>query len=391
MIRALFNLVRSFISDRFLLICLVCTLPMAASHLAAQSNAEIFANGSAALQRGDYAVAEQDFAQVLRTEPKNVGALSNLGVVYARSNRPAKAIAAYRQALAESPDDAALLLNLGLAYLKQEDYRNALPQFQRVQAIDPANRHAQELAATCRIYTGALVQAIADLEMLRQAEPNEPGLLYLLAVAYARAKQPAKAKSVVAELLKTMDPVPANFLLGKAYYAGGQFASAEASFLDVLAKQPDFPQARLALAKVYISERESTKALNLLHEILQKQPSDADANYFAGALLVQDGNFRDAVPYLETARKSLPDSWAIYFYLGKAALRMEHVAQAIPLLQHSAQLNPDEEPVYYLLAQALNAGGRSGEAQQALERVRILKATAIRKEEKSLGQIPDAR
>ena len=369
---------------------MVCAL-LVEPHLQAQSNAEIFARGSSALQKSDYAAAEQAFQQILRTEPKNVGALGNLGIVYARTNRPAKAIGIYQQALAESPDDAALLLNLGLAYLKQEDYRNALASFLRVESIDPANRQVQELAASCRIYTGDLERAISELETLRRAEPNKPGLLYLLGVAYSRAKQPEKAKAVLTELLSVVDPVQASFLLGKAYYEGGQFASAETSFLAVLAKQPDFPQARLGLAKVYISERENTKALDTLRAILAKEPSDLDANYFAGALLVQEGRFSEATPYLEAARPSLPDSWALYFYLGKAALRSGHNAQAITLLQHSAQLNPDEESVYYLLAQALNSAGRSDDAKQALQRVRVLKAAAVRKEERSLGQIPDAR
>src|SRR5439155_16618581 len=49
------------------------------------STEKIFESASAALRKGDYAAAEVGFRKVLQAEPRNIGAMSNLGVVYSRS------------------------------------------------------------------------------------------------------------------------------------------------------------------------------------------------------------------------------------------------------------------------------------------------------------------
>ncbi len=105
---------------------------------AADPAKEIFDGAARALAAGDYENAERGFQSVLRQQPGNIAALSNLGVIYSRTSRADEAIAVYRRALKLSPDDKAILLNLGLAYLKQEAHARALPLFARVVAIDPA-------------------------------------------------------------------------------------------------------------------------------------------------------------------------------------------------------------------------------------------------------------
>src|SRR5712692_2755714 len=109
----------------------------------------IFNHASEALKSGDYERAESGFKQVLRLEPRNISAMGNLGTVYSRTMRYAKAIEIYKQALRLSRQDHGILLNLGLAYLKQDDYSRALPYFRRLHSRDPGNVQAINLLATC--------------------------------------------------------------------------------------------------------------------------------------------------------------------------------------------------------------------------------------------------
>ena len=117
--------------------------------------------------------AARGFQSVLREQPRNIAALSNLGVIYSRTNRADRAIAAYRRALQVSPDDTAILLNLGLVYLRQESHSKALPLFERIVAIDPRHLQARQSLAVCRAYAGQLTPAIRDLESLRAAAPRD--------------------------------------------------------------------------------------------------------------------------------------------------------------------------------------------------------------------------
>src|ERR1035441_6014619 len=90
---------------------------------AAETAKEVFDGAVRALAAGDYETAERGFQSVLREQPRQIAALSNLGVIYSRTNRADKAIAVYQRALGVSPNDKAILLNLGLVYLDRKSTR----------------------------------------------------------------------------------------------------------------------------------------------------------------------------------------------------------------------------------------------------------------------------
>ena len=128
----------------------------------------VFERAASALAAQDYGAAEQGFAAVLKKQPNHIGALGNLGVVYSRTQRSARAIETYRRALALNPGDLALRLNLGLVYFKQENYQLAARQFSRIVAKQPNHRQAQELLAMCQIHLGEPKLAISSLESLKK-------------------------------------------------------------------------------------------------------------------------------------------------------------------------------------------------------------------------------
>ncbi len=337
----------------------------------------VFDRAARALAAADYAAAERGFQAVLRQEPNNVAALSNLGVIYSRTSRADEAISVYRRALKLSPDDKAILLNLGLVYLKQENHARALPLFARVVAVDPEQLQARQLLAVCRAYTGQFDPAIRDLEALRTASSRDENVLFLLGFVYLKSNQPGKAKTIFEQMLDAAGPARAEFLRGKAYYEATQFPQAEESFQQVLRLDPAFPAAHLELGKVYISLRRTDEAIRELDLALKDDPEDADANYFLGAVHVQASQFALGIPFLTRAKMARPDFWASYFYLGKAKLRQDQPAEAVTLLQRAVKLNPEDAVSYNLLAQALNACGRSAEARQALRRLGELRSSAI--------------
>ena len=137
---------------------------------AADSAKDIFDGAVKALAAGDTEGAERGFQSVLRQEPRNIAALSNLGVIYSRTSRSDQAIAAYKRALEASPDDKAILLNLGLVYLRQEDHAKALPLFSaRGGARSSAPAGAPIASQSAAPISGQLDPAIRDLEALRAA------------------------------------------------------------------------------------------------------------------------------------------------------------------------------------------------------------------------------
>ncbi len=358
---------------------------------AAEPAKEVFDRAVRDLAAENYAAAERGFLSVLREEPRQVAALSNLGVIYSRTNRSDQAITVYQRALRVSPDDQALLLNLGLVYLKQEAHARALPLFARVVAINPQNLQARQLLALCRAYTGQVVPAIRDLEALRATAPHDENILFLLGFSYLKNHDTEKAKAIFQQMFEAAGPARAQFLLGKAYYEATVFPKAEAAFLETLRLDPKFPGVHLELGKVYISLRRTDDAIRELELVLKQDPADPDASYFLGGLLVQETRYKEGIPYLERAKRVKPDFWAPYFYLGKAKLRLEQPAEAVVLLQKAVELNPDEASAYYDLGRALKACGRDAEASSALRRVQELRAAALKAQTPADGPVAGAR
>ncbi|MGC2661568.1 MAG: tetratricopeptide repeat protein [Bryobacteraceae bacterium] len=334
----------------------------------------IFDRAVQALSAGDYAAAEQGFQAVLKHEPNHVGAIGNLGILYARTNRIDKAIAEYQHALHLSPGDEAILLNLGIVYLKEEAHSQAAPYFHRVLVIDPRNQQARQLLDVCLLYTGQVAPALVDLKSLAQDNPHDQQILFLLGFAYLKNGDSKTAQALFNRMFEAAEPARAQFLLGKASYDAALFSQAEESFLQVLRLDPTFPGAHLELGKVYISERRTDDAIKQLKEALNESNSKEEASYFLGSLLVRENQYAQGIPYLEEAVRLKPDSFGVYLYLGKAQMHLGRPAEAVKLLQKAVALNPDDGNAQYTLARALKSSGQESAAKEAFARVQQIRS-----------------
>jgi tetratricopeptide (TPR) repeat protein len=346
----------------------------AAILVAADPLQNTFEQAVQALSSQDYVRAEQGFQTVLKAQPGNLGALGNLGVVYSRTHQFAKAIQVYSQALRAAPNQEGLLLNLGLAYLKQEQYANARPLFAKITAAHPENSQAQQLLATCELYTGRLKEAVSRLESLRTADPRDTRVLYLLGLGYYRLGEKDKAGAVGAEMMAGSTPAQANFLIGKANYESGLFEESAGYLRKALEADPNVPGVHRELGKTYVSLRHLEAAEAELRLAIAADPVDSEALYFLGGALVQDGRLEAAIEPLEKARTLNPDFWGNYYYLGRVRLAQQKPQEAAKLLGQASRLNPGQAGVYYQLARALKLCGRNEESLRALAKVKELKA-----------------
>jgi tetratricopeptide (TPR) repeat protein len=343
--------------------------------LSAESAEELFKRASAALQMQNYAAAEAGFQAVLKQEPRNIGALGNLGVIYSHTQRYTQAISIYRAALKIVPNEKTLLTNLGLAYIKQEQYAEALPIFEKL-AKDASNLQAHELLAMCDLSLAKYSQAVSLLIPLQQAEPENAGVFYMSGVAYTRLKQKEEAHQAYIKMMNAVTPAQANFLMGKASYETGDFEQAAEYFRKTLQIDSSFDGVHRELGKTLVSLHQDEAAIE---ELRKAQPNDAEALYFLGAALSQSKP-AEAIPLLNRAKELTPDFWGPWYYLGRIALDQSRTKQAIPFLEQAAKLKPRETAIHYQLAKAFQQSGHSAEAQAEFARVKQLKGQALQKE-----------
>jgi len=127
-----------------------------------------------------------------------------------------------------------------------------------------------------------------------------------------RAYEPAIAalgqvqqSSLVSGLISSAVAREANFYLGLAAYAHGDFAKSESAF--------EFVAARLPLAEVYndlgvvAARRGQKKAADYFERAIQNDPSDADYHFNLGVTLAQAGDRAGAARELHTALDHRPN------------------------------------------------------------------------------------
>lgn len=140
--------------------------------------ADSFAEGQAALKRGDYSEAIRLFTldiQSGQNTPENLAVVYNQrGLAYRRSGQPDKAIADYNRAMKLAPGDADLYNNRGIAYKAKGDLRRALADYNQAIELNPRQANAYYNRSIVHQKRGNLARAIADVKRFIELKPDDP-------------------------------------------------------------------------------------------------------------------------------------------------------------------------------------------------------------------------
>lgn len=110
----------------------------ASSRTPADLAADALLAGISAQRAGDLDAARRGYLEALRSDPRNVYAFYNLGVVSAAQDDPVRADYHYRIALGLDPVYVPALLNLGLLVAEAGGTEEALELYQRAALVAPS-------------------------------------------------------------------------------------------------------------------------------------------------------------------------------------------------------------------------------------------------------------
>lgn len=132
---------------------------------------ELNEQGVKALQRNDFAAAEQLFRKALSTDPKNLTAAFNLSGVLVTNSKTAEAITLLNGYVGEFQSDPGLFSRLGDAYFDQKQLKEAVSAYEQAYKLDPTYpRLAMRLSS---VY--GLTNRMADAErMMHEAVKLDP-------------------------------------------------------------------------------------------------------------------------------------------------------------------------------------------------------------------------
>jgi len=291
-------------------------------------------------QQGNAVAAIPKYEAYLAERPHNPIALSNLGAALAGQGRYEEASRRYRAALTIA-DNPGVRLNLGLALYKQVLLDEAIEEFLRVRAAQPANRQVALLLADSWLATGENAKVIALLEPWERQDPNDPAVNYLLGTALIRANQVSRGQVVVDRILRDGESPEALLLLASVQLAGTANKDALRSIEKAIQLKPDLPGVWTVFGLARLNDGNPEGAREAFLRELEAYPDDFEANLQVGALYRVDREFARARAHFEKARLLRPRSVALKYQFGALALAENRFDEALEQLEAVTREAPD--------------------------------------------------
>jgi Tfp pilus assembly protein PilF len=301
-------------------------------------------------KRPDLAISE--FKAILALDPSNIDARGNAGVLEYFQGQYADAVRDLSATLTAKPDLWKIRALLGMSEKRngdtakaQTDLAKAFPQLEDRKLKVQVGLELIEVDYAL----DDLGQAAEIVNVLRQAEPADPDILYasyriyseltnesilsltmvapdsarmhqLMAHELARQAKDDAAIANYREALK-LDPKRADIhyeLAEMLFTQSSPAAQAEAEkeYEAALAGNPFDEKSISRLGDVAIRRSDLKQAREYYSRALAMRPADADANFGMAKVLMSERKFEKAAPYLERAAQLEPYTAAIHYRLG---------------------------------------------------------------------------
>lgn len=325
--------------------------------------AAVFAQGQAALDRGDLAAAETAFRRVLVLDPNAGSAYANLGVVAMRRKQWDSALALLRKAEKLNPKMAGIRLNIALVQFHRGDYSAAIPALQSVVRDEPQSEQARYLLGLCQVLTEKFPEAVATLQPLYKARSSDVLYLYLFDIAAHGAGQKELDDEILEQMVRVASDTPefhllmgkarlnrqdmpqaidelqkaaagkdnlayVHFELGMAYLMQGKTEEAEAEFRKDISVEPDLPDNYEQLGVLYLRVRQPEKARASFEEALKLDPKRAGPHMQLAQLAFDDHKDQNALREVDAALRLDPNARGARLLRGRILARLGRATEA---------------------------------------------------------------
>ncbi len=236
----------------------------------------LLTEGVNALQRGDFALAEQKLRAELQAHPDDIEALSFLGATLDNENKPADADVFHKRALALAPRSNSILDKYGSHLLVMQDASGARQAFLKSLAINPADGYANLQLAQMALNAKDGAEALRYLSRLstEQAAQPEVALRSLLALQLSGRKTEAGELAA-----KFRNDAAWSVSAGRALADAGELSAAEVLLENALTANPDSFPLLFSLGVVASHTGHYTRSQQTLEASLRQQPGNTDVLY----------------------------------------------------------------------------------------------------------------
>lgn len=318
-------------------------------------------------QQGNFIQARAAWETVVKAEPRNGRAYAQLGLLEARQEHYAEAIADYRKAEALNPAIPQLKLNLGLAYFKSGEFQSASKVFEAELAKHPRGSDGARLTILMGMsHYGAREYgaAIPYLKEAAAADPRNLPLRLSLAHCYLWTKQLDATLEVYREILNIdPDSAEADMIAGEALDEKGNKDEAIHQFQAAVLANPKEPNVHFGLAYLLWTLKRYDEALPEFYAELQNDPKNYQAMLYLGDLYVRTGAYDKAREVLEKAAPYEGSDPLLHLDMGIVYQEAGDKERAAQELAETIKLEPESVNAHFRLGQVYRSMGKKNESK----------------------------
>jgi putative PEP-CTERM system TPR-repeat lipoprotein len=284
--------------------------------------------------------------------------------------KPEAAREALENALALNPRFTTALVNLARLDLREQGPHAARRRLENYLQRDPGNARVLTVLAQMGPELGASNELIIEwLERARAAAPRSVPQLTLLARAYLRSGDAAKAMQAI-EQAEQIDPGQHAVLelRGETQMALGQTSAALGTYSALALQFPRSADAQYRLARAQDAAGNTAGATLTLQRALELEPGFAPALTLLGALNLQAGRTEAALATARELKRSHPTLPAGFVLEGDVYRTRQAFDQAAAAYFAAYARGDGSAELAIKLHMALRAAGRGKEAEQFLGR-----------------------
>ena len=313
-------------------------------------------------------LAAKEFAAVLATDPHNLDAQANLGVLLYFQKNYAAAEPHLRDAVQQKPDLTKIRALLGMCERRLGKTDAARADLEAVVGqLDEASVQREVGLELIEIYTASqdLEKAAGVVAILRQAEPTDPQVLYAAYRIYTDlAGEAMLGLSVAAPESGQMYQAMAHELQRQRDLPG-----AITDFRKALAANPNLPGIHFELAETLHASADLKQRAEAEQEYklaIAANSSDEKAIARLGDLTADKGDLDGAATYYKQALALVPDDADALLGMARVFTEKNDPNAAAPLLERVVAADPTNETAHYRLSAVYRKLNRPEDAKREL-------------------------
>ncbi|MBC8096680.1 MAG: tetratricopeptide repeat protein, partial [Akkermansiaceae bacterium] len=358
--------------------------------------------GNFYFMRGKVEAAREEYLKQLEADPKDLFARIHFAEFGLMTGDRAEARKDLELIAGESPDFVPAKSLLASLALDEKRFDDCAKLVNQTLAQEPTDFRAMLVRGRLSLSRTNASKAILEFQQLQRTYPRVPQVHVELARAYLATNDLDHAVSALNEALAVNPTFPdALFLKGQVTFRQGDYASAQAAFVQLIQQNPNFIPGQLALAEVHQVRGALDDALTIYRNLAVAFPSNAQPLFLEGIVYRQQGQVQRAenalaralqletnhLPALhemldlKTQQRDFPAAeklvgqletlepkrTLIFFARARLLLAQKDIPGAEKNLREAIRVEPDFSPAYEMLSSIYVSGRREAEALASLD------------------------